>query len=149
MPRLLASWFGTGLILGGFRGSHNGSGTVAGVLTLPLALGVGARWGWQAQLAGALLIALVGSWAVSSLVAEEGDAGWIVVDEAAGTFLAVMGLELGAALFAFLVFRIADIFKLPGVGAADRMPGFAGVMLDDLLAGLYGLAAGHLAQMFL
>lgn len=149
MPRLLASWFGSGLILGGFRGSHNGSGTVAGVLTLPLALGLGARWGWPTQVIAAAVVTLVGLWAVSTLVAEEGDAGWIVIDEAAGTFLSVAGLGLGASLIAFVVFRVADIFKFPGVAAADRMPGFGGVIYDDLLAAGYGLAAGHLIQALL
>ncbi|MBW3666604.1 MAG: phosphatidylglycerophosphatase A [Actinobacteria bacterium] len=149
MTRLLASWFGTGLILGGFRGSHNGSGTVAGALTFPLALGIGARWGWELQLTAAAVVALVGFWPVRELFAEEGDAGWIVIDEAAGTMLAVAGLGVGAAVVAFLVFRVADIFKVPGVGAADRLAGSAGVMLDDLVAGAYGLAAGHLLQALL
>lgn len=146
MPRLLASWFGTGLILGGFRGSHNGSGTVAGALTFPLALGIGARWGWSVQVAAAVLVSLAGFWAVGKLVAEEGDAGWIVIDEAAGTFLAVAGLGLAGASIAFLVFRLTDILKAPGVRAADRRHGFAGVMIDDLVAALYGLGAGHLFQ---
>jgi phosphatidylglycerophosphatase A len=149
MPRLLASWFGSGLILGGFRESHNGSGTMAGVLTLPLALALGARWGWPPQLAGAAVVTVVGLWAVRGPVAEEGDAGWIVIDEAAGTFLSVVGLGLWTGLFAFLVFRVADIYKFPGVAAADRMSGFGGVMYDDLIAAGYGLAAGHLLQTLL
>jgi phosphatidylglycerophosphatase A len=149
MPRLLASWFGTGLILGRFRGSHSGSGTVAGALTLPLALAIGARWGWLLQLAAAVLVTMLGMWAVSQLTDEEGDAGWIVIDEAAGTILAVVGLGLGPAVLGFLVFRAADILKVPGVRAADELPGFAGVMLDDLVAGLYGLASGHLLQLLL
>lgn len=149
MPRLLASWFGSGLILGKLRGSHSGSGTVAGVLSLPFALALGARWGWPAQLVGAVLVTVAGLWAVGSLVAEEGDAGWIVIDEAAGTFLATLGLGVGAGLLAFVVFRLADIFKFPGVAAADRMPGLGGVMYDDLVAAGYGLAAGHLVQLLL
>lgn len=149
MPRLLASWFGTGLILGGFRGSHNGSGTVAGALTFPLALAIGARWGWGLQLAAAGVITLLGMWAVGQLVAEEGDAGWIVIDEAAGTMLAVAGLGVWAAVVAFLVFRVADISKAPGVARADRTPGVVGVMLDDLIAAIYGLAAGHLLELLL
>lgn len=122
---------------------------MAGVLTLPLALGIGARWGWTAQLAAALVVSLAGIWAVRTLVAEEGDAGWIVIDEAAGTILAVVGLGLVGAVIGFVVFRIADIFKVAGVRAADRMPGFAGVMIDDIVAGMYGLAAGHLVQALL
>lgn len=149
MSRLLASWFGSGLILGRVRGSHDGSGTVAGVLTFPLVVALGARWGWPIQLAGAFLVTLLGLWAVASLVAEEGDAGWIVIDEAAGTFLALVGLGLGASIFAFVVFRLADIFKFPGVAVVDRMSGFAGVMYDDLVAAGYGLVAGHLLQLLL
>lgn len=146
MARLIASWFGSGLILAGLRGSHHGSGTVAGVLTLPLALGIGVWWDWPAQLAAAAVATLLGFWSVNALVAKEGDAGWIVVDEASGTFLSVVGLGVWAALLGFVVFRVADIYKLPGVAAADRMPGTAGVMYDDLVAALYGLAAGHLLQ---
>jgi phosphatidylglycerophosphatase A len=149
MPRLIASWFGSGLVLCQIRGDPNGSGTLAGLLTLPFALAVGARWGWQAQVAAALVVTLFGLWAVSSIVTEEGDAGWIVVDEAAGTLLCVVGLGLWPALVAFAVFRVADILKVPGAAAADRMHGFAGVIFDDLVAALYGLAAGHLLQTLL
>jgi len=46
---------------------------------------------------------------------------------------------------AVVVARLADIFKvLPGVAAAERLPGAWGVTLDDVLAGGYGLAAGWL-----
>jgi phosphatidylglycerophosphatase A len=147
MPRLLASWFGSGLVLGRLRGSHDGSGTLAGVLTLPVALGLGARWGSPIQLAAAVVVTLAGMWAVSVLVAEEGDAGWIVIDEAAGTFLSVVGLGLWPGIIGFLVFRLADIFKVPGVAAADRMSGSGGVMYDDLVAAGYGLTVGHLFQL--
>jgi phosphatidylglycerophosphatase A len=47
------------------------------------------------------------------------------------------------------VFRLADIFKrrFPGVAAAEaKLPGAVGVLADDLVAGLYGLAAGWLLQ---
>jgi hypothetical protein len=43
------------------------------------------------------------------------------------------------------VARLADIFKvLPGVAAAERLPGAVGVTFDDVLAGGYGLAVGWL-----
>lgn len=147
MRRLVASWFGTGLILGRLRGSHLGSGTVGALFTLPVALLVGSWLGWQAQVAAAVVVAAMSLWSVSALVAEEGDAGWIVVDEAAGTFVAVAGLPMWPALLAWAVFRAADIMKqfAPGVAMAERLPGAVGVTADDLVAGLYGLAVGHLA----
>jgi phosphatidylglycerophosphatase A len=86
------------------------------------------------------------------LVAESGDAGWIVIDEATGAFVSLIGImSWPAALAAFAVFRLADIAKtwFPGVAAAERMPGAAGVITDDLVAGLYGLAAGHIMQALL
>ena len=37
----------------------------------------------------------------------------------------------------------------PGVAEADSIPGAKGVTADDIVAGLYGLAAGHLLRAFL
>jgi phosphatidylglycerophosphatase A len=44
-----------------------------------------------------------------------------------------------------VVARLADIFKvLPGVREAESLPGAVGITMDDVVAGLYGLAAGWL-----
>ena len=57
----------------------------------------------------------------------------------------MIGLTGWPWVVAFVVFRIADIFKwFPGVGQAERLPGSLGVTADDLVAGGYGLAAGWL-----
>lgn len=149
MDRLIASFLGTGLILGRVRGSDSGSGTIAASVALIAAVGIERLWGWMWVVAAALLLTVAGTWAVSRLVGETGDAGWIVVDEAAGMFLAVIGLTAWPALVtAFVVFRLADIVKsgFPGVRAGERLRGAYGVMADDLVAGLYGLAAGHVVQ---
>jgi len=147
MSRFVASWFGSGLILGKLRGSDLGSGTVGALLALPMSLLLGHYLGWVTQVIAAVVVTLIG------LVAtrrhrDEGDAGWIVIDEAAGTFLATVGLAVGPALAAFVVFRAADIFKrvFPGVSQAEQLPGEWGIAADDLVAGLYGLAAGHVIQ---
>ncbi|MGD2102278.1 MAG: phosphatidylglycerophosphatase A [Acidimicrobiia bacterium] len=147
MRRLLASWFGTGLILGRLRGSHLGSGTVGALFALPIALLVGSWLGWQGQIAATAVVVFLSLWSADRFVADEGDAGWIVVDEAAGTFVAVIGLPIWPALLAWVVFRVADIEKdhAPGVAAAERLPGSTGVTADDVVAGLYGLVIGHLA----
>lgn len=147
MHRLVASWFGSGLILGRLRGSHAGSGTVGAAVALAMSLAVG-RWGWPAQLAATLFVSVLAVWSSAPFARDhdedDGDPGWVVADEAAGTFLATIGLAGPPALVAWVVFRLADIFKsvFPGVGAAERLPGGVGITADDLVAGCYGLAAG-------
>ncbi|MFP5331765.1 MAG: phosphatidylglycerophosphatase A [Acidimicrobiia bacterium] len=144
MHRLVASWFGTGLILHRLRGSHAGSGTLGGTLALGMSLLL-YRWGLLAQLAGLVVVTGLSLWSVRPFVTDDdGDPGWVVVDEAAGTLLATIGLGGWAAVVGWLVFRAADIFKnaFPGVARAEALPGPAGVTADDLVAGLYGLAAG-------
>ena len=146
--RLVASWFGTGLILGRIRGSDLGSGTVGSLFAFPIALAIGAWWGWIAQLLAAIVVIGLSVWSTTALVDDAGDAGWIVVDEAAGTFVALIGLTFWPAVIAWIVFRIADIKKewAPGVARAERLPGAAGITADDLVAGAYGLVAGLAAQ---
>ncbi|NNC40326.1 MAG: phosphatidylglycerophosphatase A [Acidimicrobiia bacterium] len=145
MHRLVASWFGSGLLLRRIRGSDYGSGTVGAALTLVLALGLG-WFGWWAQALAAVGVAGLSVWSANRF-ADEGDPGWIVVDEAAGMLLATIGLTGWPVLISFFVFRAADIFKAtPGVGAAERLPGGLGITADDLVAGLYGLAAGWVFQ---
>lgn len=150
MARLIASFLGTGLLLRRIRGEDVGSGTVAGLFALVLALLLG-ELGWGMQLAGAALLTAASVISVRRFAAEEGDPGWVVVDEAAGTMVATIGLGLPAAVIAWLVFRTADIFKgaFPGVAAAESLPGSVGVTADDLVAGLYGLAAGWLFKSLL
>ncbi|HEY5889087.1 MAG TPA: phosphatidylglycerophosphatase A [Acidimicrobiia bacterium] len=147
MKTALASWFGTGLILGRLRGSHSGSGTVGSMFAFPVAVWIG-QFGIGYQLVATIVVTLVALWSIGSLVGSEGDAGWIVIDEAAGMFLAVIGLSWGPALVAFFVFRLADIYKkrFPGVARAEDLSGAVGVVADDLIAGAYGLVAGLLAS---
>jgi len=79
------------------------------------------------------------------------DPSEIVIDEVAGQWLTLcapsMGLWLAgldswvfpwpAWLSAFLLFRLFDIWKPWLVGRADRRHDAAGVMLDDLIAGVF------------
>jgi phosphatidylglycerophosphatase A len=147
MHRLVASFFGSGLLLRRIRGSDAGSGTLGALLALPFSLWAGSRLGWAAQLGGAIVLTLAALWSTRPLANEVGDAGWIVIDEAAGSFIATIGLLGWPAIIAFVVFRIADIAKsrLTGVVQAESLPGAIGITADDVVAGVYGLAIGHLA----
>ena len=109
MARLLASWFGSGLILGRIRGSDAGSGTVGSVAAFGLVL-VLAPHGWVSQLSAAVIVTLLSVWS-SHQFADQGDPGWIVIDEAAGTLIATIGVGLLGAVIGLIVFRIADITK--------------------------------------
>ena len=101
---------------------------------------------WEYQLVAAVVVAALSLWSARAF-ADEGDPGWVVVDEAAGTLVATVGLGAVPALVAFIVFRIADATKaLPGVAAAERLPGAIGITADDLVAGGYALAVGWAIQ---
>jgi phosphatidylglycerophosphatase A len=70
----------------------------------------------------------------------------IVIDEVAGQMLSLLWLPLSIPLYGagFLLFRFFDILKPFPVGAADRIHGGFGIMLDDIVAGLYALGVLHL-----
>lgn len=148
MARLTASLFGAGLILRRIRGSDAGSGTVGGLVGLILALLVGEAWGWRGQLVAALIVTALAYWSARGVAATEGDAGWIVIDEAAGTLVATIGLLGWPAVIGFGLFRLVDITKrpFPGVYQADSMPGAAGIVLDDVVAGLWALGMAHVIK---
>ena len=143
MHRLVASTFGLGLIPGKLWGSDSGAGTfgaafawgLGGVLLL-----IGAPWWWGAVAAAAAVAASVWS---ARRFADQGDPGWICMDETAGSLLAIIGLVGWPWLIASAVARAADIWKvLPGVRRAEGLHGAIGITADDLVAGLYGLAVG-------
>jgi phosphatidylglycerophosphatase A len=69
----------------------------------------------------------------------------IVIDEIAGVLIAIGLLgnlkedTLIKIFFAFLAFRIFDIWKPSIIGRVDKkLKGGLGVMLDDALAGIFG-----------
>jgi phosphatidylglycerophosphatase A len=149
----VASWFGSGLILRNLRGSDDGSGTVGSLLALPLVWMLGQIGVW-AQIAGVIVVSGVSVWSAAEFAhpsseSADGDPGWVVVDEAAGTMLATVGLGLPFAFVSWVVFRLADIFKsrFPGVANAERLQGGLGITADDLVAGVYGLSVGWILQL--
>lgn len=144
LRRLLASSLGLGLLPRRWRGSDSGAGTMGALLGAGLGialLAVGSPW-WVTALVAAVLTGL-SLWAARPFTTDGADPGWVCLDETAGTVVALVGLGGWAWLVAVVVARLADIFKvLPGIAAAERLPGAFGVTADDILAGLYGLAAG-------
>src|SRR5215467_9584418 len=88
-------------------------------------------------------VVLAGTWAAHRAERAIGakDPGAIVVDEVAGMTLTVLPFTLTPAVLAvgFALFRLFDVTKPFPARASQRITGGIGVMVDDLIAGLYAL----------
>lgn len=81
-----------------------------------------------------------GVWASGYVEKEQGkDPGIVVIDEIAGQWLALIFLPRGLIIFAsaFILFRIFDIFKPYPIHDIQKLKSGWGIMLDDVLAGIY------------
>ena len=146
-PRTLWAWavatfFGVGFL-------KPGPGTYGSVVTVLLWLLAGFLLHHNTQhLLIATIIALVVSVAIgipaATRVARESgrkDPGFVVIDEVAGQLVALIGLtpEWPYALVALLCFRFFDILKPPPIRRLEALPEGAGIVVDDLGAGVYAL----------
>jgi phosphatidylglycerophosphatase A len=74
------------------------------------------------------------------------DPQFVVIDEVAGQLVALIGVPLGwkSFLAGFILFRAFDILKPPPVRQLEALPEGAGIVLDDVAAGLYAVGVVHL-----
>ncbi len=80
---------------------------------------------------------LSGLWAIRRLALTD-DPSWVVIDEIAGQWIALLAAARGGPLLllaGFVLFRLFDILKPGPIRSAERLPGALGVMADDVLAG--------------
>ena len=144
MRKIVAAGFGVGLIPRKLWDGDSGAGTFGAALA---ALIGWALWTapWWIDLAIAIVAILLSVWASAPFAEGNSDPNWVVIDEVAGTLVALVGLQGIGWFVALVVARLGDIFKvLPGVPQAERLPGAMGITADDVVAGLYGLVAGWL-----
>jgi phosphatidylglycerophosphatase A len=140
--RFIASGFGVGFapVAPGTAGSL--LALLLGVLLIlasPVALPV-----------AALAATLGGVWAIRA-ARVDGDPSWVVIDEVAGQWIAMLPLPRPAwpgLVAAFLLFRLFDITKPGPVGWADRRHGAVGVMADDVIAGAIAAIILSLFRLF-
>ena len=103
-------------------------------------------------IAMAVLIGLIGIPAATRVARGSGtkDPQFVVIDEVAGQLVALIGVPLAwkSFLAGFILFRVFDIVKPPPVRQLEAIPEGAGIVLDDVAAGLYALAAMHLLLHF-
>ncbi len=134
---LAATWFGAGLL-------PRMPGTWGSAAALPFAWVISSAGGWPALAAATVAVSLLGWWAAEVYVrgAAVDDPSAVVIDEVAGQWLVLLFTPPDPLLYAcgFVVFRVLDIWKPWPASWADRyVKGGLGVMLDDLLAALYGV----------
>jgi phosphatidylglycerophosphatase A len=145
MSRLIATFFGAGYL-------RPASGTWASAIALGLGVAIDRYLGFPALVLATAAATAAGFWACQAIVQPGEDPSEIVIDEVAGQWLTLLfpaaafwhrGIENWAVVAypgwvaAFLFFRLFDIWKPWLVGRADRRGDAAGVMLDDLWAGLF------------
>lgn len=131
----LASWFGCGFI----RPAPGTWGTFGG---LPFGIVILLFGGWPSLFIAMVLVTLIGWWAAERFEKMVGDHdnSTIVIDEVAGLWIALLpaGTSSFYIFLGFLLFRFFDILKPWPISWCDKkIPGGLGVMVDDLVAGLF------------
>ena len=141
--RIAATFFGAGTF-------PAASGTFGSMVALPFAvalLQIPAPFGRLALLLAASAALAIGVWAATRYCQGNGlhDPSEVVIDEVAGQWLALVFAAPDNPwhfLAAFFLFRFFDIVKVwPANWAQDHLPGGWGVMMDDIVAGLYAAAS--------
>ena len=97
-----------------------------------------------------LLVIVFGTVAANHHQNETGnkDASEVVIDEVAGQWIAllVIPIDWRWALAAFFLFRFFDITKIGPIAMVEKWQGGAGVMADDVIAGVFAALCLWLAQ---
>lgn len=82
----------------------------------------------------------LGIWAAKGVEKEWGkDSSQVVIDEAAGMMISLLfvPVTIPYMVTGFVLFRLLDITKPLLIRKTESLPGGWGVMMDDILAGLY------------
>lgn len=100
-------------------------------------------WRVETNILMVLLTSAVGIWAAgrASVLLDKKDPQQVVIDEVAGQFIALMFIPFNVAwwmiLIGFVLFRFFDILKPYPIDGMQELPGGFGVVVDDLVAGIY------------
>jgi phosphatidylglycerophosphatase A len=144
----LASWFGCGYF-------PVAPGTAGSAAAVAIAFALVKYAGFEAwrflPLAAATWI--VGIWAagVAAESVKAKDPGFVVIDEVAGQWITLAGVQVWtwkSWLAAFVVFRLFDIWKPAPIRRLEALPGGLGITADDAMAGIYGALVLWLAGWF-
>ncbi len=132
---MMALWFGSGLI-------RPASGTWGTIAALPFGILMMYIGGIPLMIAGVLISLFAGVYFANYYQNNGGDhdAKEIVIDEVSGMWLAAIpaGMDMFLWFVAFVLFRLFDIVKpWPASYFNDKVGGGWGVMMDDIIAGIF------------
>jgi phosphatidylglycerophosphatase A len=134
---LLSSFFGCGY----FPKAPGTIGSLGGIVVAGLLAYFGLGRGALLILLLVLLLPSIWSATVTARVLNRKDPGQVVIDEVLGQWVALLGAAAWtwkSFLAAFILFRLFDIWKPQPVRAAESLPEGTGIVMDDLIAGVYG-----------
>jgi phosphatidylglycerophosphatase A len=133
MHKTIASVLGIGYI-------KYGSGTIASALCCAFWFMLHQQNNFAGALLFTLAVTVIGIWSAGKMESEWGhDSRRVVIDEVAGMSISLLWLpvDLNYIVAAFLLFRFFDIYKPLFINRLENLKGGWGVMLDDVLAGMY------------
>ena len=116
------------------------------ILAVPISLGLNRIAETKPLLAiGVLAAFTVGAIKLSTdaaQIVQQKDPQFIIADEIIGFMIAnfLTPLRWAPLLLSFLLFRIFDIAKVYPAAKLEKLPGGTGIVLDDVLAGIYAFA---------
>ena len=94
------------------------------------------------ELGAIAVILVVGLWSATEAEHHFGgiDPGPVVIDEVIGMLitLALHPVNVAGAIVGFFIFRVLDVVKPWPARRLELLPGGFGVVLDDVMAGVYG-----------
>jgi phosphatidylglycerophosphatase A len=148
---LIGTFFGAGFLKPG-PGTY---GSIAAVLLwyaaahilhpAPIVLAIGTA-------ITAAVATLIGIPAATIVAQESGreDPSHVVMDEVAGQLFALIAIpaDWQHAALSLILFRAFDILKPPPIRQFERLPAGAGIMLDDVAAGLFALAVAQIIHLW-
>jgi phosphatidylglycerophosphatase A len=138
----LALGFGSGL-------APKMPGTFGTLAALPLVVLLSEYANFSAYVIVTILVSIVGIWICGKTAEDMGvhDDSSIVWDEVAGMLITMLAVPLSwqTLLIGFVLFRFFDILKPWPISYLDKhVHGGFGIMIDDVLAGLFALCILHL-----
>ena len=135
MDKIIASWFGVGYMKGG--------GTVAAIITCillyffwPISIGQNQWW----LVAITIVITLIGIYVGNLVEPQWGkDSYRVVIDEVAGMLVTMLFIPHNNYLLigGLVLFRFFDMVKPLFIRRLEALPRGTGVMMDDIVAGVY------------
>ena len=142
--RVLATWFGAGLL-------PKAPGTWGSLAALPIGYAITTLGGVELLGILTILLFIIGVWASNVISNEAGiaDPSEIVIDEVVGQWITLLAIPPDIILyfFAFLLFRLFDIWKPWPISWADKkIKGGLGIMLDDVFAAIFAAIILWLGQ---